>query len=114
MYQTQIVINGKTIPVRFGAFVIAKLEEEGIALENLAALIKEKYVTMIAKIIYLGAVNATPGKSGDGISIDDVFDWLDEKGVFSKDVSDISTLFFKQMSDGVPKQTQAGTTSKKK
>jgi hypothetical protein len=106
MYRTEITVNGKVIPVKFGSFVVKCLEDDGIKLADLSERVQEKFVDTATKIVYYGAVNATEGKSGEGVSIDDVYDWLDEKGMLSEDVTKVTQLFFKQLSDGVPK-TQA-------
>lgn len=111
MYNTEINVNGRAIPVKFGSYVIKRLEDDGIRIADLSDRIQDKFIDTATKIVYYGAINATEGKSGEGVSIDDVYDWLDENGLLSENVTKVTQLFFKQLSDGVPKSK---TTAKKK
>lgn len=114
MYKTEININGKVIPVKFGAYVIKRLSDDGIKLSELQDKVQDNPVDFIVKIIYYGAINASPERKGEGISINDVYDWIDEQpgGVFGPTVTDVLNLFTAQMTDGVP--TDNTESAKKK
>ena len=111
MYETKIEINGKTIPVRFGAYVVERLEDEGIYLSELNEHTK-KPVGLIKKLLFHGAVNAIKGKDESQVSIDDIYDWMDEVGAMSEQSTGILKLFIDSLTKGVPKSEK--TTAKKK
>ncbi len=115
MYETKITVNGKEIPIRFGAYVMKCIADEGVKLSELGELIKDNPFDIIPKIFYYGAVNASEGRRGDGISLNDVYDWLDEipGGLFSEQSQALIKLFTDQMTDGVPK-VEKDEHSKKK
>lgn len=106
MNETKIIINGKNVPIRFGSYVISLLAQDGISLSDFANITKKDPIGTIAKVIYFGAVNASEGKRGDGISQGDVFDWIDDQeGGFSSDeVTKVFELFGKYLTMGVPKK----------
>lgn len=116
MYSTEITVNSKTIPIRFGAYVIKKLADDGIRLQDLPEHIKENPADIIPKIIYYGAINASEERRGDNVSLNDIYDWLDEieGGLFGEEASKVIDLFTKQMSDSVPKNLKAGKAPQKK
>ena len=109
MYNTEIEINGKTIKIRFGAYVIKCLADAGVGLEQLSDFMTSNPADIIPKIIYFGALNASPERKGENLSINDIYDWLDETegGLFGQKVSDVMSLFTNQMTDGVPKNAKA-------
>ncbi len=116
MYATEIKVNGKTIPIRFGAYVIKKLADDGIRLQGLDELIKNNYADIIPRIIYYGAVNASEERRGDNVSLNDIYDWIDDvsDGLFGEEVSKIYNLFAQQLNDSVPKNLKAGKASPQK
>ena len=116
MYATEINVNGKTIPIRFGAYVIKKLADDGIRLQDLPEHIKENPADIVPRIIYYGAVNASEERRGDNVSLNDIYDWLDEieGGLFGEEASKVIDLFTQQMSDSVPKNLKAGKASPQK
>lgn len=105
MYQTEIQIGEKVIPIRFGAYVMKCIADDGVKLSELSELINNNPADIIPKIFYYGALNASPNRAGEGISINDIYDWLDEVegGLFGEKSMAILNLFTKQMTDGVPK-----------
>ena len=109
MYKTEIKVNGKTIKIRFGAYVLKCIADDGIELGSLSEVMTKNPADIIPKIIYFGALNASPDRLGADVSLNDIYDWLDELegGLFGKDVADIMALFTKQMTDGVPKNVKA-------
>ena len=114
MNETKIIINGKEVKIRFGSYVISLLAESGVSLSNLGEETQKNPIGIIAKIIYFGAINASEGRKGEGISINDIYDWLDEVegGLFGPQASTILELFTKQMTDSVPKNVPAGEKKK--
>ena len=116
MYSTQISVNGKTIPIRFGAYVLKKIADDGIRLQNLSDHIGDNPADIIPKIIYYGAINASEERRGDNVSLNDIYDWLDEieGGLFGEEASKVIDLFTQQMSDSVPKNLKAGKAPQKK
>lgn len=116
MYATEINVNGKTIPIRFGAYVIKKLADDGIRLQDLPEHIKENPADIVPRIIYYGAINASEERRGDNVSLNDIYDWLDEieGGLFGEEALKVIDLFTKQMSDSVPKNSKAGKAPQKK
>jgi len=115
MYETKIIVNGKEIPIRFGAYVMKCIAAEGVKLSELGELIKDNPFDIIPKIFYYGAVNASEGRRGEGISLNDIYDWLDEipGGLFSEQSQAIIKLFTDQMTDGVPKVEKDANAKKK-
>ena len=57
MYATEIKVNGKTIPIRFGAYVIKRLADDGIRLQDLSESIANNPADIIPKIIYYGLLS---------------------------------------------------------
>ena len=116
MYATEINVNGKMIPIRFGAYVIKKLADDGIRLQDLPEHIKENPADIVPRIIYYGAINASEERRGDNVSLNDIYDWLDdiEGGLFGDEASKVIDLFTQQMSDSVPKNLKAGKAPQKK
>ena len=109
MYNTEIEVNGKTIKIRFGAYVIKCLADAGVGLEQLSDFMTSNPADIIPKIIYFGALNASPERKGENLSINDIYDWLDEVegGLFGEKVGEVLLLFTNQMTDGVPKNAIA-------
>ena len=115
MYNTEITVNGKVIPIKFGAYVIKRLTDDGYKLSNLDKDLADNPFDIIPKIFYFGAVNASEGREGKGVTINDIYDWLDEQrgGLMSKVSVDILNLFISQMTDGVPVEPAVEVTKKK-
>lgn len=106
MYKTEISINGKVIPVRFGAYVLKRLGDDGTGIADLAVKISNNPAKVIPQIIYYGAINASKDRLGEGISINDVYDWLDEVegGLLGAKVAGILGLFTSQLTANMPKK----------
>lgn len=109
MYSTKIEINNKVIPIRFGAYVLKCIADDGVKLQELGEKMQDNPADMFPKIIYYGALNASEGRRGDNIDINDIYDWLDiiDGGLFGEEASKIIELFTKQMTDSLPKNGQA-------
>lgn len=109
MYNTEIEVNSKTIKIRFGTYVIKCLADDGISLKQMYDLMLSNPADIFPKIIYFGALNASPERKGENISINDIYDWLDETegGLFGQKAADVISLFTNQMNDGVPKNEKA-------
>ena len=109
MYKTEIQVNGKNIPIRFGAYVIKCLADVGIKVTELSEPFDNNPADIMSKIIYYGALNASENREGKGISINDIYDWMDEVegGLFGEKVREVILLFQNQMTDGVPKNAIA-------
>ena len=118
MYSTTITINGKVIPIKFGAYVLKLLGDDGIRLEELGEAMQSNPADIMPKIILYGAINASPNRMGEGLDLNLIYDWLDEVegGLFGKEASKVLELFTNQMTEGVPKNVGAGkkTPQKKK
>lgn len=115
MYNTEITVNDKNIPIKFGAYVIKRLTDDGYKLSNLDKDLADNPFDIIPKIFYYGAVNASENREGKGITINDIYDWLDEQrgGLMGKVSVDILNLFISQMTDGVPVSEEVQDTKKK-
>ena len=115
MYNTEITVNDKNIPIKFGAYVIKRLTDDGYKLSNLDKDLADNPFDIIPKIFYYGAVNASENREGKGITINDIYDWLDEQrgGLMGKVSVDILNLFILQMTDGVPVPEEVQDTKKK-
>ena len=117
MYKTEIQVNGKNIPIRFGAYVLKCLADAGVRLTELSEQMTTNPADIMPKIIFYGALNASENREGKGISINDIYDWLDEVegGLFGEKVGEVLLLFTNQMTDGVPKNAIAeGKTPRQK
>ena len=109
MYSTKIEINNKVIPIRFGAYVLKCIADDGVKLQELGERMQDNPADMFPKIIYYGALNASEGRRGDNVNINDIYDWLDviDGGLFGEEASKIIELFTKHMTDSLPKNVQA-------
>jgi hypothetical protein len=111
MYETNIEFKGQIIPVRFGTYVLKCIADDGIKLTDMQERMTENPADIIPKIIYYGALNASPERKGENVSLNLIYDWLDEVegGLFSEKVTEMIQLFTKQMTEGVPKNVKAGS-----
>ena len=109
MYSTKIEINNKVIPIRFGAYVLKCIADDGVKLQELGERMQDNPADMFPKIIYYGALNASEGRRGENVDINDIYDWLDviDGGLFGEEASKVIELFTKQMTDGLPKNVPA-------
>lgn len=115
MYTTEIKIGNKIVPIKFGAYVMKLIADNGIRLSELSEKIQDNPADIIPKLIYYGAINASPERKGEDISLNDIYDWLDESdgGLFGEEAQSILELFTKQMSEGVLKNVKAVQPKKK-
>ena len=104
------MINGAVRQLKFGAWVMKRLADDGISVKDIGVKLNENMFDVVPKIIFYAAENATPNKSVDAFTIMDVFDAIDdlEGGMFSPEISGLLNTFGNQLSDGVPKNGQAG------
>ena len=104
MYSSEISVNGRKIPIRFGVWVMKSLVDDGVKLSELSEKMINNPFDIVPKILFFGAVNASEKRQGKGISINDIYDWLDmEKGgLFSEKSQELIKLFTDQMTEGVP------------
>ena len=116
MYSAKIEVNDKIIPIRFGAYVLKCIADDGVKLQELGERMRDNPADMLPKIIYYGALNASEGRRGDNIDINDIYDWLDviDGGLIGEEASKIIELFTKQMTDSLPKNVQAGKATPQK
>lgn len=106
MYSREIEISGKKYTVRFGAWVMKRLHDDGIGIKDIADKITNNPFGFIPTLIYYGIVNAIPGRDESKVDVDEntLFDWLDcqNGGINSVEVSKLLELFTNQLTDGVP------------
>lgn len=105
MYETKITVHEREVPIRFGAYAMKRIADEGVKLSELGDLMASNPFDILPKIFYYGAVNASEGRKGEDISLNDIYDWLDETpgGLFGEQAQAMIKLFTDQMSDGLPK-----------
>lgn len=94
MNRTEIEFKGKTIPILFGAWVMGQLIKSGYPLASLHEEMTSNPFIFFPKLVYLGAVNATPGKDLSAFDENDFFDWVDEVGgISSEEVMRVINVF---------------------
>lgn len=110
MYTGQLIINGALRNLRFGAWVMKRLADDGISVKDIGERLNDNMFDVVPRIIYYAAENTMPNKSVDAFELTDVFDAIDELpgGMFSAEISTLLNTFGQQLSDGVPKNVQAG------
>lgn len=105
MYKTVIEINDKKIPIRFGSYVNKLLADNGVKLVDLKKKMEDNPYDLLPRIFYYGAINASPERKGENVSINDIYDWLDELpgGILSGPAQDLFNLYINSQEEGVPK-----------
>jgi len=95
MYQKTINIGGKDRVINFGLKAVSQIvdyEDWGFA--TLAKKLQNNPFVTTPVVIYFGAKN---GAEANGITVDftinDVYNWIDEKGLSNKDVIEVLQLF---------------------
>lgn len=105
MFTKEITIKGERRTVKFGTWVWSALVEAGYNINDLGDESTRNPFKFFATLIYLGLMNAARGREDAGISLDDVYDWIDEQGgVSSEEVISLVNLFSAQNTTGVQKQ----------
>ena len=115
MFESVINVNGKEIKIRFGAYVLKCLADDGIPIGQLMDAINNNPAGLIPKIFMYGAINAIPDRDHEKVSINDIYDWLDslEGGLLGTESTKLFNLFVKHMTMGVPKNKKAEVVKKK-
>lgn len=108
MYSTEITINGKVYPIKFGSYVMKLIADDGINIQELGKRIQQNPYDIIPKIILFGAINASEKRKGVDFDLYDLYDWIDTLpgGLSSDEVLKITELFTSQISDGVPQEKE--------
>lgn len=115
MYSYNIYINKKEVEVRFGTWVMKRLNDDGISAEKIGEEISNNPFGFIAKLINYGIINAIPGRDESVSDINDVYDWLDSNGgIAGEDATEILNLFVKQLTEGVPETKKKAVIPKGK
>ena len=116
MYTGQMMINGAIRQLKFGAWVMKRLADDGISVRNISEKLQENIFDVAPRIIYYAAENASPNKTVDAFTMTDIYDAIDELegGMMGAEVIELLNTFGKQLSDGVPKNVQAGKQAPQK
>jgi len=115
MNTTQITLKGKVVNLRFGNWVMEQLIYEGYNVNSLQGEISANPFKFFAKLMHLGAVNATESKSLDEYSINEFHDWIDDVGgVGSDECAKVINCFTFTLTGGKPEKKPVAKVSKKK
>ena len=108
MFERKITISGKERTILFGGYVQQLLYEDGIKLADLGQIIQDNPFGIVPKIIWFGLINGSKDWQGDGITLRDVYNWVDEQGgVSSEQIQSFVELCVKSISQGVPEVNEA-------
>jgi len=115
MNEIKIKLNGKSITLKFGSWVMMQLIESGYELANLSDDINKNPFKFIPKLLYLGACNGK-SKNLNDFNEGDFFEFLDNVGLDSKELSDILGLFTSSIRADLPQEevNEKGKVPKKK
>lgn len=113
MNRTEIKLNGESIPVLFGSWVMGQLIKAGYPLASLHEDMTSNPFVFFPKLVYLGAVNATPNKDLTAFNENDFFDWVDEVGgISSGDVTKVINTFTRSLGMDVGESKKKNPTTK--
>lgn len=102
MNRTEINFKGELIPILFGSWVMGQLIKSGYPLASLHEEMTSNPFVFFPKLVYLGAVNATPGKDLSAFDENDFFDWVDKVGgISSEGVMKVINTFTKSLGTDV-------------
>ena len=119
MFKTEIKLiqedgGEKIIPLKFTSRIEASIFDEGI----LDTEGKPKNpIKFIVYVVYFAALYATPQRDGGGITVEDIYDWIDQQpgGFESKELERVLKVYRSQKEHGVPvdAKSKGGNTGKK-
>lgn len=100
MFTTKIKIKEKEVALKFGSYVVQRMEENGVLLSEFAQHAK-KPIGLTAMLVKFGAANANGFDEG-AISEGEIYEWIDEVGIGSKEFLGVIELFSASLTKGVP------------
>ena len=103
MNTTAITINGSEVLLKFGIWTLARLVDRGYKMKDLAEMLNNNPFDFIPVLIYLGACNAK-GMSLDAYDEVIFWDYVDEVGLGSKEVTKVINCFTNSLSRDVPNE----------
>lgn len=108
MFEKEITIGEDKIKLRFGSWAVGKLIELGFPLATLDKVMLENPFMLIPKIAYVGACNFG-GYNLDAYDESLFFQWLDENGIASDEVTDTIKVFMNSITSHIPKEQKKST-----
>lgn len=100
MFLTKIKIKDKEVNLKFGSYVVQRLEESGVRLSEFREH-ASKPIGLTVLLVKFAAANAN-GFKEDTISESEIYDWIDEVGIGSADFLNVIELFSQSLTRGVP------------
>lgn len=108
--KTQLNINGKAYPVKVGmAFLELATKSENLNITDFFNKIQSDGFFLLPRLVMYGIRTA-----GGEITIEEIYEWLDEEGISNPQMEAFSTLVVESLSVHVPKNAVEGNVGKQK
>lgn len=103
MKKIELLIGGKSHPVKFGLrFLENVTTTEGITIVEVFSKFETETLFFLPKLIYYAINTATP----DALTLDDVYDWVDEIGIASDEIKPFIIAFADSMKVHIPQEDE--------
>lgn len=106
MNTTTIKVEGQEVTLKFGIWTLARLVDRGYKMADMTKTLNDNPFDFIPTLIYLGACNAK-GMSLDAYEESTFWDFVDQVGISSKEISKVLTCFTNSISKDIPKQKKS-------
>ena len=108
--KTEITINGKAYPAKVGmAFLELATKSENLSITDFFNKIQTDGFFLLPRLVMYSIQSA-----GGNISIEEVYDWLDEEGISNPQMEAFSALIVDSLSVHAPKSTEGNVGKQKK
>ena len=109
MNNTRITLNGSQVDVKFGMWTLARLSDRGYKMTDFQKALSDNPIDFIHALLFLGACNAN---DRDLSAYDEglFWDYLDENGIHSAEVSRALKCFTDSLVQDVPKEEKKSRT----
>lgn len=110
MNKLELTIKGKVYPVKVGmAFLELALKSENLSLTDFFNKIQTDGFFLLPRLVMYGIKTA-----GGDLSIDEIYEWLDEEGISNPQMEAFGALVNNSLSVHIPKESLEGNAGKQK
>ena len=103
MNKIELLIGGKSRPVKLGLrFLENVTTSEGITIVDVFTKFESETLFFLPKLIYYAINTANP----DTLTLDDVYDWVDEIGIASEEIKPFIIAFADSMKVHIPQEDE--------
>ena len=103
MNKIELLIGGKSHPVKLGLrFLENVTTSEGITIVDVFTKFESETLFFLPKLIYYAINAANP----DTLTLDDVYDWVDEIGIASEEIKPFIIAFADSMKVHIPQEDE--------